>query len=147
MPAGPSEFGFVYFVAAKYAGYTAFSRWILAPRLGPADSTYTKIPSPFFGGLVRTLIGVGVGALVGLGFWKIPAFESHSGLATTLFFVLLIPLRIGEWWVLLKTVYREFRCPAEDQTRIIVMGIFTSFCLDALGILAAFILPGGMWVC
>ena len=102
MAGGPTELGFVYFAAAKYVGYTAFCGWFLQPRARKILPEETKLPSPWLAGGVRTLLGVVIGAVVGLGFWKIPFFENHAHAGFILFFAFLVPVRIGEWWLLLR---------------------------------------------
>ena len=88
-----------------------------------------------------------LGAIVGLGFWKIPYFALGHTLDTPLFFLVLIPVRIAEWALLLRWVYRDFHFGPRQNAFIVAVGIVTSFALDGLGVLAAFILPGGVWIC
>ena len=174
MPAGPSELGFVYFAAAKLVGYTAFCKWVIAPQLASdeggasnalsasgtdtglmlnwidADSSEGKppaLPSAWKAGAVRTLIGVVVGAAVGIAFWKIPFFAKHDIVDNGVFFGLLVPVRVAEWWLLLVWVYREFPISRGWRMAIIGEGIIGSFVIDALGVIFAFVMPGGMWVC
>jgi hypothetical protein len=146
MPAGVG-FGYVYFAAAKLAGYSGFCRWAIEPQLLKAEGALPPIPSAWKAGAARTLIGVGIGASVGLGFWCIPWFSRLGDTGNVLFFSLLIPVRVFEWWLLLRWIYREFELSRRQRTALIAGGIVTSFALDALGIAAAFVLPGGMWVC
>jgi hypothetical protein len=152
MPAGGTAMGFVYFAAAKYAGYTAYCRWAIQPQLQPESADKEKslpaIPSAWKAGAVRTLLGLGVGAIVGFGFWAIPAFnQPGDNLSQMLFFAFLIPVRIVEWSLLLRWVYKGFPLTHQQHTVLIAVGIVASFLLDGLGILCAFVLPGGMWVC
>jgi len=162
MPAGGQVMGFTYFAAAKYLGYTAFCRLVIQPRCARSFVAYhaghqvdqqadgqseiPPIPSPWKAGLVRTLIGVTIGAVVGLGFWKIPYFAHADDSASIYFFTLLVPIRIVEWQLLLRWAYRDFHFDVREL-RIPVLGLLASFALDALGILAAFVLPGGFWIC
>jgi len=44
-------------------------------------------------------------------------------------------------------MYRDFPLSSNTRGRIIMYGILVSFALDAVGILAAFFLPGGVWIC
>ena len=161
MPAGGTAVGFAYFAVAKFLGYTAFCRWVIEPRLlkstatssptisrSPADVTSAEPPSALQAGAARTVIGIAAGALAGLSFFSgIPGLENHGAIVTIIFFALLVPIRIGEWWFLLWWMYRDF--PLSNNTRgtIITFGILVSFALDAIGILAAFVLPGGIWIC
>ena len=171
MPAGPDVMGFAYFLAAKLVGYSAFCHWVVSPRirisaaevrdenastsiLGAAlaetplqtSPAPIGIPSSVKAGVIRTLIGIGVGAVVGLGFWSIPSLRNFD-FATPVFFAFLVPVRVGEWAVLLRWVYRIHPFADSGGMKLITFGILASFALDALGIAAAWVLPGGMWVC
>jgi len=66
--------------------------------------------------------------------------------ATLLFFIFLVPVRIAEWWLLIRLAYRSLLGSVELRN-LIGGGILASFALDAIGIFCAFALPGGMWVC
>jgi hypothetical protein len=149
MPAGPSELGFVYFAAAKLAGYTAFCKWVVTPQLSYAyagDSS-RESPSAWKAGSARTLIGVGIGVVLGLAFWRIPYFANHDFYDNGVFFLVLLPVRIGEWWLLLRWIYRDFPVSPRRRAAIIAEGIVASFVLDLVGVFTAFVAPGGMWVC
>jgi hypothetical protein len=174
MPAGPSELGFVYFAAAKLVGYTAFCKWVIAPQLASteggasnalsasgsdtglilnsidADASEGRdpiLPSAWKAGAIRTLIGVVVGAVVGLAFWRIPYFANHDLFDNGMFFVIPVPVRVAEWWLLLAWVYWAFPISGSWRMAIIGEGIVGSFALDALGVIFAFVMPGGRWVC
>ena len=173
MPAGPAAIGFAYFLAAKLGGYTAFCHWVVAPRvaaltgtemrnpagpvsilaIAPEDATILNtsspatIPSSVKAGVIRTLIGVAVGSIVGLGFWSIPYFSNHGSTGTVLFFTFLVPVRVGEWTLLYRWIYRMHPFADSEGMQLITFGILASFVLDAIGIVSAWILPGGIWVC
>jgi len=161
MPAGGTAVGFAYFAVAKFLGYTAFCRWVIEPRLlksiatpsptsflFPAAVISPRLPSEFQAGAARTVIGVGAGTLAGLSFFSgIPGLDRHGDIVTIIFFALLVPIRVGEWWFLLWWMYRDFPLSSNTRGRIITYGILVSFALDAVGILAAFFLPGGVWIC
>ena len=84
---------------------------------------------------MRTLIGVVVGATVGFGFWAIPYFSRRETIGNSLFFSFLVPVRIGEWWLLLSWVYSRFTLRRSTRAGLITGGILTSFVLDGLGLL------------
>lgn len=151
MPAGPEGLGFAYFIAAKYAGYTTFCRYAIQPRLSTrldGDEEFAKPPmSAFAAGAIRTGIGIAVGAAVGFGFWSIPSVSRTSeSVGMLLFFSLLIPVRVGEWWLLMRLAYKSSIQPAKHPL-LLTSGILTSFALDAIAFFTAMALPGGMWVC
>jgi len=147
MPAGPAELGFVYFAAAKLVGYTAFCRWAIEPQLSNAGVDLPPIPSVWKAGAVRTFIGVGIGVTLGLGFWNVPWFAHHDLVGEPLFFLILVPVRVFEWWLLLRWIYRKHPLRRGQRIGLVVSGIVVSFVIDALGLVAAWVLPGGMWVC
>jgi hypothetical protein len=168
MPAGLGPTGFAYFLAAKFVGYTAFCHWVVNPCVVKAGthqeqsdavrpirifsealqaSAQPQAPSPVKAGVVRTLIGLAVGVVVGFGFWTIPYFSTHDTVGTVLFFTLLVPVRVGEWALLFWWVYRMRTFRAVMGLKLITFGLLISFALDAIGVVAAFVLPGGVWVC
>jgi hypothetical protein len=152
MPAGGTPVGLLYFAATKFAGYTAFCRWGIQPQIDHAISEGTispsaEMPSAWLAGGVRTLIGVTIGAAVGLAFWRVPYFANHDLMDNGLFFGLLIPVRIFEWWLLLHWIYKATLPGRSTSIKLIVVGILVSFALDVAGVMAAFVMPGGIWVC
>jgi hypothetical protein len=148
MPAGPGALGFVYFAAAKLVGYTAFCRFAIEPQFEKDDAALTApLPNAWKAGAVRTAIGVAIGAAVGLGYWAAPWAAKHSDVVTMYFFVLLIPVRYFEWWLLLKWIYPKHELSSYRRAGVIMAGVLASFAVDALGVGAAFVLPGGIWVC
>ena len=147
MPAGPAALGFAYFAAVKVAGYSSYCRWAIQPRLPSSAPGASAPPNALWAGTARTLLGIAFGAVAGLAFWKIPYTSTHDAAADTLFFAMLIPVRILEWWLLLRILYRHFPLSAAPSRHLIGFGILVSFALDLIGIAAAFILPGGIWIC
>jgi hypothetical protein len=146
MPFGPGLGGFAYFAAVKWLGYSGYA--VVVNRTKPMTDSKLRSPNPWWVGSVRTGIGVAVGAAVGLGYWSVashlPAIEAH---ADGIFFAFLVPVRILEWLLLLTLFYRKFQFDRRRIAILIICGILVSFALDAIGVFAAFVLPGGMWVC
>ena len=127
MPAGPGPIVFAYFLGVKFVGYTAFCHWVVNARMVRAEMASDRtgnnggvglrsgvdqspnllptVPSAVKAGVVRTLIGLGVGVAVGLGFWAIPFFSRHDTAGAVMFFSLLVPVRVGEWSLLFWWVY------------------------------------------
>jgi hypothetical protein len=169
MPAGLG-LGYAYFLATKFVGYTAFCHWVLNPQIlrsatgndhkpdsaapssiffvrSAESALQTDIPTAWKAGVIRTLIGLGAGAIVGIGFWSIPYLSNRGDSATWIFFVLLVPVRVGEWALLFKWVYRTRPFADPGNLKLITFGLLTSFALDAIGVIAAFVFLGGMWIC
>ena len=144
MPAGPGALGFAYFAAIKFAGYSAYGYAINRTK-SVGSSTLTK-PHPSWVGCVRTCIGVAVGTIVGFGYWTFTKnFVPWDGAVG--FFALLVPIRVLEWYLLLTLLYKKFGLTTSQTTTLIAGGILASFALDVAGVAAAFILPGGAWIC
>lgn len=133
LPAGgPTVVGYLVFVLVKLVGYSLAalfyrrrwgeSRWPTW-MLGPA----------------RTLVGVVAGWLVVL------AIASLARESLALFLVVLLPVRVGEWWAVLRAFFPTFR--GRRAWVDVTLGIALSYVLDAVAIAAAFAVPGGFWVC
>jgi hypothetical protein len=133
MPAGPGPIAFLTFAAVKYAGYSA-AAWTLNRAYQRADRLALQI------GLARTGIGIGVGIAYGAGCLFLPLPE-------WLFFGALIPIRICEWGLLLRWFYEPRFLATFRAWKWTGAGILWSFALDLIGIGAALVVPGGIWVC
>ena len=143
MPAGPGIGGFFYFVGIKAAGYSAAALFI--KDLYSPDAPKPTVVSV---GLTRTAIGIGAGVAYG-GLWmllgdKLQLSDTVSGF---LFFGLLIPIRFVEWGALVKIYFDPNLSLRKQLWKVLIGGTIWSYCLDGIGVLAAFVLPGGMWVC
>jgi hypothetical protein len=141
MPMGPAPLGFAYFVGVKFAGYTA------------AAAIIRKFYPDFHGrtvsvGLARTGIGLAAGALYGL-FWYTVVTRFWGQQADNVFFYLaaLLPLRIAEWLGLVYLFFDRSWLDAQRAFRVAAAGTGWSYFLDAIGIGAALVIPGGIWVC
>ena len=143
MPAGPSVMGFVYFAAVKAAGYTAASV-VLKNGYGLRESPRPNVCGV---GLARTGIGIGAGAIYGgLWYFVLSKFVGEQSTAI-LYYLFLLPLRLAEWSFL---IWLFFDRGLHDRTRLwkfAAFGTIASYVLDAVGVGAAFVLPGGMWIC
>ena len=143
MPFGPEPLGFAYFAGVKLVGYTGYAA-VLNKNI---SNPLREAPNALKSGLIRTSIGVAVGTVVGLAFWKgLPSgWLERNG--DVLFWSGLIPVRILEWYFFLWLLYRQFELRPARKALAIVSGIIVSFLLDAVGILAMLVVPGGAWVC
>jgi hypothetical protein len=143
MPAGPGLVGFIAFAGVKYAGYT-LAALVLKKAFRSPDTNIFKV------GLARTGIGLGAGALFGgISILLATSFLRHStgDLGTLLFFALLIPVRIAEWCLLIHLFFDKGLVDRNRDTKYAALGVIWSFVLDAVGIFAALVVPGGFWIC
>ena len=142
MPAGGTPMGFAYFAAVKAAGYTAASA-VLKNGYGLRGSSK---PSVWSVGLTRTGIGIAAGLLYG-GLWTFILGRFFANIAPILYYAFLLPIRLAEWSLL---IWIFFDRGLHDRTRMwkyIGFGTLCSYVLDAIGVAAAFVFPGGIWVC
>jgi hypothetical protein len=133
MAGGPGPTGFAAFLAVKYAGYS-----LAGGVLNWAYSTRER--SAWKVGLVRTVIGVAAGVTFGLAAMYLP-------IGGWLFFGGLIPVRVLEWGLLLRLFYEAQFLATPRAWRWSAAGVVWSFLLDAIGVGAALVVPGGIWVC
>lgn len=142
MPGGPTPAGFLYFTAIKAAGYTGASV-VLKNGYGLRGAPKPRIWAV---GLTRTGIGLAAGALYG-GLWILALNKSSGEGSEALFYLLLLPIRLAEWilwiWLLLDRGLHE----RVRMWKYAAFGTICSYALDAIGVGAAFVLPGGFWVC
>ena len=139
---GPAPLGFAYFVGVKFVGYTA------------AAFAMRKVAYPNFGGSVikvggaRTLVGVVAGTAYGaLWFFLLTKVFRNADQNEIYYFAALLPVRIGEWLWLVHLFFDKGLIDRRKAFRLVAGGSVWSYCLDAIGIGAAFVIPGGIWVC
>jgi len=98
-------------------------------------------------GVTRTGIGLAAGIVYG-GVTLLFVGMFGKGASAGVYYMLgLLPVRFLEWWLLL---WLFFPTQLEDRRKAgwgIGLGIVASYALDAIGIGAAFVLPGGVWIC
>src|SRR5215467_3053185 len=107
MPAGPGPIGFVAFTGVKFLGYSVAATVL--------NNVFQSSRSAWLVGLARTGIGLVAGTLFG-GTWVLLAmrFESRwpDWVAPTVFFGLLIPIRLAEWSLLIHVFFDRGRLRA-----------------------------------
>ena len=134
--------GFVYFAGVKYAGYAAAALVL--------RNAYNSSANPWRVGLARTGIGLVAGTLFG-GVWILLSSllenKWSDPVAGTVFFGLLIPVRLAEWSLLIHFYFDEGLVQRAKDLKFAAFGSLWSFVLDAVGIFAAFVVPGGFWIC
>jgi len=144
MPGGATTFGFAAFAAVKAAGYTG-AAFYLSHAYGTAWSVRRKLGI----GLARTVLGIAVGVTYGTAWGLLLTNPQNPNEAPmlALFYGLLLPVRLAEWWLLL---WFFFDRPLAGKGRIwkyAALGTGLSYALDGLAVVAAFVVPGGMWIC
>jgi hypothetical protein len=135
MPAGWTEIGALAFIGVKFAGYTAAGYQLR--RSYDADS-----PNPFLFGTARTLLGIVVGVCFATLILKVGVGSSDFP-----FYVALLPIRLAEWSL---TIWFFFGRNSPNAFRLIrysIVGSLWSYLLDVPAMFAAFVVPGGMWIC
>lgn len=141
MPAG-GGLGFVYFAGVKYAGYAAAALVL--------RENYKSSANPWRVGLARTGIGLVAGTLFGAGSLLMSSLFGNKlpdWLPTVVFFGLLIPVRLAEWSLLIHFFFDKGLVQRAKDLKFAAFGTLWSFVLDAVGIFAAFVVPGGFWIC
>ncbi len=140
MPMGPAPLGFAYFVGVKLVGYTA-AAFVLRRIYPDSKVAVAKV------GAARTAIGIGAGLAYG-GLWiYLLAHVIHGNGSESLYFLGLSPVRIAEWLWLLHLFFDRGLRNRPKVYKAAVGGTVWSYCLDAAGIAAALVIPGGIWVC
>ena len=136
MPGGITFDGttsYIAFTAIKLVGYSWFG-WYL-------DRLYSKSGLNFvLVGVSRTLLGMLFGAAVGL--LGLITFE----LAMPFFLFGLLPVRIIEWWIILRVYYDRKGQDKERMRKYVGQGLAWTFVLDIPAIFG-FLATGGLWIC
>lgn len=139
MPAGLDNpaVGYMAFCTVKFAGYS------LAARILSNSYNLVGRSSLMIGG-VRTLIGMAVGAAY-FGTWYLIANAGGSE-AGLIYFAGLLPVRIGEWWLIIWLFYDRERNQRSKDWRAVGLGTLWSYMLDAPALIG-FLITGGFSVC
>jgi hypothetical protein len=144
MPGGPAPLGFAYFAAVKFAGYTC-AAWALNRSYQTKESSVWKV------GAARTALGLAAGAAYGgLFIWLVKGvgvLGNSSDSAAFLYFGGLVPIRLVEWSLIIWYFYQRGRPNHALLLRNSALGMLWSYVLDAIGIFAAIVAPGGIWIC
>ena len=137
MPGGPAPLGFACFSAVKLAGYSA-AAWYFKRRYARSDLSSWKI------GAARTALGLVVGASYGAIWWLAGKWTANSDLV---YLALLFPIRLGEWSLILWLFFERQQLMRRRLLANSLLGTAWSYVLDAIGIFAALVIPGGIWIC
>lgn len=138
MPGGITEpLGLIAFPAIKAAGYTAFAIYL-------NNRFPDKAKNVFIVGISRMLLGLAFGTL--LAFLSFP-FVFVFGIGLLIYLVGLIPVRVLEWWIIIRGFYsfdRPLKWP--DLKEPIFLGVITSFLLD-IPALTGLVYAADFWIC
>lgn len=138
MPGGLTEpLGLIAFPAIKAAGYTAFAIYL--------NRKFPSKPRNIFAvGLSRMLLGLVFGTL--LAFLSFP-FVFNFGIGILIYTTGLIPVRILEWWIIIKAFYGLGKPLAWSEVSVpIALGVVTSFLLDVPA-LVGLVYAANFWIC
>jgi hypothetical protein len=142
VPGGPGPIGFAAFAGVKLLGYSVAASIL--------TTVFQSPRSAWLVGLARTGIGLVAGTLFG-GLWILLGMLFHSKwpdwAAALLFFGLLIPIRLAEWSLLIHFFFDRRLVQRVRDLKVATLGSAWSFVLDGVGIVSAFVIPGGFWVC
>src|SRR5262245_16747063 len=121
MAAGPGPVGFLAFGVVKFAGYTLAAA-VLRKAYQKPSVGLLKV------GVVRTAIGIVVGALFGGAI----LFANRLGpsadtLFAVLFWGLLIPIRMGEWSLLIHIFFDKGLVQRARDLKFAFFGLLWSF--------------------
>jgi hypothetical protein len=138
MPGGFSEpLGLLAFPAIKAVGYTAFAVYL--------NRSFPDNPRNIFAvGLTRTGIGLVFGTALAL--LSFP-FVFVGGIGVVIYGLGLIPVRVLEWWIIIKAFY-SFDSPLSwsELRRPVTLGVITSFLLD-IPALTGLVYAASFWIC
>ena len=140
MPMGPAPLGFAYFVGVKFVGYTA-AAYALRKVYPDAPASLAMV------GGTRTVIGIGAGLAYGALWILLSSRVFRTEDPTVPYLLGLLPVRIGEWLWLLHLFFDRGLKNRSKAFKGAAAGAGWSYCLDAIGIGSALVIPGGIWVC
>ena len=140
MPMGPAPLGFAYFLGVKFAGYAA-AAYVLRKAYPDFKGSIVRV------GAARTAIGIGAGLAYGAIWWYGTSLLHSANPSMIFYFIGLLPVRIVEWMWLMHLFFDRRLTDAQKAFRVSAGGTAWSYCLDAIGIGAALVVPGGIWVC
>jgi len=140
MPMGPAPLGFAYFVGVKFVGYTA-AAYLLKKVYPEFKAGIAKV------GTARTAIGLVAGLAYGAVWILLASRVFRTQDPSVAYFLGLLPVRIAEWLLLLHLFFDRNLKDRQKSIKSAVAGSIWSYSLDAIGIGAALVIPGGVWIC
>ena len=140
MPGGMSDpvAGYATFAVVKFAGYCG-AAYVLS-KAYPAARANAAVA-----GLTRTVIGLVVGAAYGALLGFVLAEALGAGILLV-FLAGLVPVRLGEWWLLVWLYYDRALVARRKGWAWAAAGTAWSFVLDIPALIGA-IATAGLWIC
>ncbi len=137
MPGGFTEsLGLLAFPAIKLAGYSAFALYL--------NSIFPNATrNILYVGLSRMLLGLCFGTA--LAFLSFP-FIFVGGLGFFVYIFGLIPVRLLEWYIIIKGFYGPGTVENNELRKPMWLGVLASFLLDIPALVGVFT-AGGFWIC
>ena len=124
------------FPAVKFIGYTAFAVYL--------NSAFAPTRrNPLYVGGARMLLGLVFGTALAI--FSFP-FVFVGGLGILIYVVGLVPVRILEWYIIIKVFYGVDGTQAPDIRKVLLLGVVWSFILDIPAIIG-FVSADGFWIC
>lgn len=138
MPGGLSSpvQGYLAFSAVKLAGYS-LAGWYLNRRYSNATAHFALV------GITRTVVGMIFGAALGLLAFPLVLY---GGLGILVYVAGLVPIRLLEWWIVIRLFYDRSMLTKQKDWRYAGLGTAWSFALD-IPALIGFVATGGFWIC
>src|SRR5213075_910936 len=139
MPGGISNpaLGYAAFCAVKLGGYSLAARFI-------SRAYEKKERSAWLIGASRTAIGMAAGALNYGAVLLVSDLIPRAG--GFLYLAGLLPVRIGEWWLLLWLFYDRPMNQKKKDWLVVCLATLWSYLLDIPAV-AGWMITGGFWVC
>jgi len=136
MPGGIGEpLGLLAFPAIKFAGYTAYAVYL--------NHVFPRQRNVFGVGASRTVVGLVFGTLLALVSFP---FAFIGGVGFLIYLVGLVPVRLVEWYVIIKSFYVVAGDDPPDLKRPMWLGVLVSFLLDIPAVVGL-VTAGGFWIC
>jgi len=138
MPGGFGEplQGVLAFTAIKFAGYSLAAFYL--------NKSYPDSINKFWVvGLARTIIGIVFGIV--LATVSFP-FVFVGGLGFLIYLLGLIPVRLLEWFIVIRFFYDENLNDRQKMWKSLILGTVWSFVLDVPAILGLSLI-GNFWIC
>ena len=143
MPGGATAVGYGAFAAVKFAGYTG-AAYALKRAYTAGSTSILKV------GATRTGVGIAAGLAYGaLWMFAAPTMGTGKGFlpALLLYFLLLLPVRMAEWSFILWLFFDRALAERRRMLKYAALGSGWSYALDVVGMVFAFVVPGGFWLC